>query len=729
MKGKAFDKYVLRTPLLSMDTISNININKLKDLISKPIIREAIYIASHELHIETEKYLNNEINDPKRKKKLEHALLRYLIRMSYRCTPFGLFAGCSLGKFTNETKVSLNSINKYSRHTRLDMHYLCNLSNDLSKDNNNREFFKYYPNTSLYSVADQLRYVEYKNKNNSKNHFISSVSNSVYLSKVLEKASKGAYIKDLADALIDDEIKYEDAKGFIYELIENQILVSNIEHSVTGDEYLATINNGINHQSESFNILKAIDFKLNEIDKTSLGESLELYEDVINDLNKLKTPFDKGILFQSDLITSCNVNTINTSVINDVWEGISVLNKLTWYSKNSNLERFKELFYKRYEDEEVPLAQVLDTDFGIGYGESSYVGYGDITPLVDDLNLPQRTNSSMPWNPVLDLLSNKYAKAIANCEDEINLTVEDLNKLPNKNLNLAPTFSAFFEVIEQDSNKYSVRLHYAGGSSAACLIGRFCHSDRNVKNYVEEIIDIEESTHQGKVFAEIAHLPQKRAGNVLQRPHLRKFEIPFLANSSLNDEFKIPIDDLLVSIRNEKVILRSRKLNKEIIPRLTTAHNYTQGSLPIYSFLCDIQTQYYDDRICFDWGHYGTSKPFLPRVTYKNLILSPETWNFEKNTLKSTISKITFTEDIVQNCKKWRDEFNIPERILIVEFDFQMFLDLSNELFVQLFIDTIKKKSKIQIQEFLYKSNNNLVKKGTESYTNQIICSFQNQSN
>ena len=61
----------------------------------------------------------------------------------------------------------------------------------------------------------------------------------------------------------------------------------------------------------------------------------------------------------------------------------------------------------------------------------------------------------------------------------------------------------------------------------------------------------------------------------------RAYEIVYLSNSEIPTENQIFINDLYVSIKNDSIQLRSKKLDKEVIPILSNAHNFdTNDPLP-----------------------------------------------------------------------------------------------------------------------------------------------------
>ena len=105
------------------------------------------------------------------------------------------------------------------------------------------------------------------------------------------------------------------------------------------------------------------------------------------------------------------------------------------------------------------------------------------------------------------------------------------------------------------------------------------------------------------------------------RPSFRKYEIPILTFSGVDDEHTISLSDLMISVKDGRILLRSKKLNKEVVPRNTNAHNYSTDTIPYYHFLCDLQHQDSTLRLNWDWGMLREFK-FLPRVKYGKTILS-----------------------------------------------------------------------------------------------------------
>lgn len=239
----AFDEFVLRAPILPLQFFveltsgDEVSDKDLKNAFQDPVIQEAIFLASPTLFFELQKWINGDL-DSKKAARVTISLLKYLSRMSSRCTPFGLFAGCATGNFSETTNLPIGAPTQHRRFTRPDMNYLVALSQDFAKKEHIKSQLTYFPNSSLYSIGDQLRYIEYFYVESRRQHHIVEIDHSPYLEKVLQLASEGASLKALAEQLMDETISAEEAYGFLDELLESQVLTSNLEPSVSGPPFV-----------------------------------------------------------------------------------------------------------------------------------------------------------------------------------------------------------------------------------------------------------------------------------------------------------------------------------------------------------------------------------------------------------------------------------------------------------------------------------------------------------
>jgi len=693
-----------------------------------PVVEEAIFLASPDLHEQMQQWLKGELTDRKKRERLHYGLMRYILRMSTRPTPFGLFAGFSIGHWDKEGRVELPEQSQYERHTRLDMNYLCALAQDLAKHPVIKENLLYYPNSSIYPVADQLRYVEYRYRDARRTHHIVAVDHSEYLQRVLDKAAKGAYLKELAELLVDEEITIEDARDFINELIDSQVLVNQLEPAITGPEFLNQIL-AILEPIEGIDSIKQIVLQtreaLQQIDKSQIGTTTANYLKIAEELKQLETGFELKFLFQTDMVTPTLHCVVEWGLVNDLLRGFDIMNKLTPKRSATTLTQFRDAFFERYETREVPLLEALDTESGIGYRQTGSAG--DVTPLVDDLALPATTESSeLRWDRVQAFLFNKYKESLTGSKYEVELTDKELEPFETNWNDLPDTFSAMVQIVE-DKNETSPRKKVLvsgfGGSSSGNLLGRFCHADPETDAFVKEITQKEKELNPNVLLAEIIHLPESRVGNVLLRPVLRQYEIPYLAKAAVPPEDQIKLQDLMVSVRGNRIVLRSRRLNKEVVPRLTNAHNYSFNALPVYHFLADLQTQGLRGGLGFNWGALANEYEFLPRVVYKNIIFSPATWNIRQDDIRDLL-KIKDDKQLVEALRKWLKEKNMPPQVLLADSDNKLFVNLNNALCIKTLFSVTKNRRSFQLVEFLFNPDNAVVKSKDEVFTNEFIFSF-----
>jgi len=712
-------QFVYRTPIFPITTESK----DLRGISLEPTFMEAIYLASPTLHEELTKWHEGKLRSEKDIQKLTSSLSKYLSRMQARCTPYGLFAGCSTGEWSDVSSTTLSQ--EIDRHTRLDMNFLCALSQRLSTHPVIKPLLKFYPNNSLYFLGDKLRYVEYKYSNNLRTHQISSVDFNEYLEKVLSHAEIGLRPKALASVLVTMGIQSQEADEFIQTLIDSQLLISELEPAVTGDEFIFQLIRTLNNvQSISTNpdvdeiisILQDVHQSISQLDN-SVGNSAEKYRMILKRLNFFNVTFEENMLFQVDLYKPSNQVNLSLNIQDDLLKIFNFFNQLTPKDYHSNLRRFKDNFILSYEDAEIPLLEALDTESGIGYTGIDNAG---VNPLIDDLiiSAAPKDSSELSWNSLQKTLHDKLMIAIKKEDYTVIFHNSDIETINYTSSLLPDSISAMFRIIDETGKLY---VQSFAGSSAANLLGRFAHGNGEIQTIIKDITNHEQRNNNDKLLAEIVHLPESRTGNILLRPILRNYEIPYIGKSAMSVEHQMPLQDLMISIRNNKIFLRSKKYDKEVIPRLSTAHNYSFNSLPAYHFLCDLQTQEFEKQsLYFNWGGLSNNYKFLPRVEYENIVVFRATWQLTKLDYRELLdSSIRDLKIVISN---WRQKWRIPQHVVLADGDNELFINFDITYSATMFIDIIKKRAQIVLHEFLFDLEKPLIKNSDGSgFVNEFI--------
>ena len=276
------------------------------------------------------------------------------------------------------------------------------------------------------------------------------------------------------------------------------------------------------------------------------------------------------------------------------------------------------------------------------------------------------------------------------------------------------------------ANETKIRISGFGGSSAANLLGRFCYEKSAITKFTYDILAKEMAMEPDRMVAEIVHLPEARVGNILMRPNFRKFEIPYLAQSILEKENKLAIQDLYISIRQERIYLRSKKHNKEVLPRLTNAHNFSANALPIYQFLADLQTQDQRGGVHFALGPLIGMFDFIPRIAYGNLILQEAQWRIRKGEMEPFFLTKYQKEGLMEGLRSFTTDKGMPQYVLLSEGDNELLINLKNHTSVLMLLESVKKREEFILKDFLH-GEGGLVNAKNGYHTNQVVVSLFNE--
>jgi len=715
MKNYSFTKTaIVRTPIEEKQM--DLTWEKIQAIFSKKENREALFIGSPNIYKALVMWETGEAFQTEEElKNLKGSLYKYASRLANRSTPFGMFATVAAVDLNSETNLNI-AASTFGRFTKFDMYFLGSFLPVIVKNDAIRNALKYYSNNSIYTVLDKYRYVEYYFKENVRFHKISEVEMSDYLELLFEKAKNGVLLSELADLLVSDEISLKDAQEFIDTLIQSQFIVTELEFTITGEDYFEKLLRIFSEARFDFyeaevikELITNLKSKINSLD-TNNSNDPALYTQIHELVNEELNNVDISKLFQVDSFRKIYQGSVSFKTLKNLRPALSVLNKLQSVSENNNLKEFKRKFLERYEEYEQPLVSVLDPDIGIGYAKTA----GAKSALVDELLIGggHSDANQISMDSKKTFLFKKLLQATKNNLQSIELTDEEINKFEENESLYPDTFSAFVNIFHENGVE-KINLKTASGPSANGLIGRFSHLDTKILDLCNEVSSIENQLNPDKIIAEIVHLPQARTGNILYRNFQRDYEIPYLGNASVDRDHQITIDDLYVSVKSGKIVLRSKRLNKEIIPRLSNAHNFVSNALPIYHFLCDLQNQN-SFGFGFSWGTLQNEFDFLPRLTYKDTIFSRATWNITKTEIEHILaageSKNT---EFINNFRKTR---NIPDLVYISQGDNEVLINFNNELSCNVFYYMLKSENFVQLKEFLFEEDTI-----TGNYCNEII--------
>lgn len=713
--------FIFRSPLISTN-------GKLNDA----AFNEALYLSSPVLQNEYQK----QVTDSKELKKLNISIYKYQTRASHRCTPFGLFAGLSIGEWDSNNNISIESDLKKSlnRKTRLDMNVLCSLAQELAKQDFIKPYLMFYPNSSIYLVGNSYRYVEYYYTNNTRFHKINKVDFSDYLQHILNESKCGLTHKQLTSLLVSDDITEEEASNFIDELISSQLLINQLEPTVTGRDYFETLllnlkninaTNQSNDLSQLILTLSEVNVAVKKIDDEVFNE-IEAYKIIHQQLKHILPELTETNLFQTDLYKTTVSKGLDRQTQNQLKNTIQFLNKITPKTPNKTLDDFKKRFAERYEDYEIPLLVALDTETGVGYPANDVNG---VNELIEDIYaMGNGTNDSdIKWNELQALLLKLITKSGKQHKKIIEISEADFKGIDFSEGSLPTSLSIMFKVLNATTHK--INMSSVGGSSAINLLGRFAGGNSELNTIVNSIADFEQQQNPDKILAEIVHLPESRVGNILARPSFRPYEIPYLAKSAIDDAFQIKMEDLTLKLKSDKIILFDKRLQKEIIPRLGNAHNFSFNSLPVYHFLCDLQTQYFTKPyVGFNWGILSNQFDFLPRVEFQNTVLSSAKWQLRKQDLEPLQDKKKTDIEKHNLFFELKNKIELPDKFLITDGDNELLIDCNNPTAIDTFIDSVKNRNEITLEEYLFEDDHALIKDSDgNSFTNECIAIILNE--
>lgn len=655
--------FVMRAPLLPMEELDRLRADPeyWRALAERPDVREALYLASPGLV--------RRLADGNPDDRVTAAVTAYLVRMCTRATPFGLFAGCSLGSIGDTTALRVDGPEGTTRHSRPDTEVLASLVDRLLAEPATRSAMVVEPNSSRYRAAGAMRIIESRLRQGRRTHHLVVIEDDEPLRVALDTAAGGCLVSKIAAAVqAHAGVDHDEAREYVDALVEAKVLTPVAEPAVTGPEPLAHVLESLREQDleEPLSALQQVAEELARMDAAGVGNPPEQYAAVAETLLDLAGGGDDARLVQVDLHRAGTDLTLGRGDVALLAEAVDLLHRLSSGREDPALSRFKAEFAERYEDREVPLMEALDEEMGIGYDRSTHPA-ADESPLLAGLDLGGVVGSS-EFTVRDAALLDMVIRARDSGADRLELDAETVARLETGTPLPLPDTLAVFACMLEDG----IEIHSATGPSGAELLGRFCHGDARLHDAVRAHLRAEEDHAPGVVFAELVHLPEGRIGNILARPVLRDYELVLLGRSGVPADRQLHVDELTLRMDRQRLVLYSPRLDVEVRPRLTTAHNPAWRGFGVYRFLAALQRAGVSSGLAWDWGAVAGA-PTLPRVTAGRLVLARARWRLSH----AELSLVTGA-DAADGWSTLSRQRGLPSELLIADGDNRLYVDTTS---------------------------------------------------
>ena len=689
---------------------------------------KALKHANPFVHERAVEWFSGELTDKKKVSKIRHTLYNYYTRWYLTTTPYGFFSSVGVLGWSEEgTDVQLES---FRQSYRIDMDVLSKLADLIFSQAVIRDELLYFPNNTIYVSGDYLRFLEAFDDGGKIGYKISAVEQSDVLSAMIGQAQDGITISGLADRFVNEEYGREDLVPFINELIDAQLLLPEINLNISGPDVFMRLYELISSlplkgQPEYDRIMHLLGRLQAILTAFTGGDFFTLNENLKKTIESAGILPNDKFLLQVDNFSVLKENLLDEALTQSLYEATSALSCFNQNDYKPFLETFKKKFTERYEGNSVPLLQAIDTESGISFGD---IAFQNDSVLLKDVTFEPAAGAYITHTPKGDelrsLLYKKYYEALKTGADAIIFKKEDLVGKAPKLPRLAPNFQIIFSVV--DRGKGLLHLRTVGNSSGGNLLSRFCYASPELTAMLQKIGEWEGSHFKDFVVAEILHISSFRTGNITFRPSFRKYEIPVFMQSTLPPAQQILLSDLMVCVREGKIVLWSKRLQKRVIPMLTNAHNHNLNTTPIYQFLAEVSYQDTLPSLFMDRAETTLIGNYVPRIQYENVILYPATWRFDQSELKELADRSDTLS--IGDLSTFRQKWELPEKMSYVDGGSNILVDWTSPFSVHYFLRSVAtRKDFIFLEEFLFTPEGALVKDSSgRSYVSECIAVVNN---
>lgn len=543
-----------------------------------------------------------------------------------------------------------------------------------------------WTNPTLYRTPSGLRYYEAMGSAKNPTQSLSQVEGGreIYAAVDLASEQSDRTVRDLAQLLSDrTSCILSDALELIYGLVREGVLCSGPRAPLAGLQ-----NSGLDELEEfhEFLSLPAVDemrAALSLLRTTSqtgtLSDFQELNEQVRRSLANSLSPDADGPLLVGSAIADGPpihipqiVQSLTQTALNDLLPHFN--------RRDLPLNRFISLFESKFGNAQVPLMLAVDPDYGI------------------DLFACLSMDSHRISNEAALVVA--WERSVRNSEKVVSLTEADLAMdSAQPRLERLADGVAQVQILSNNGDQADTEpvAHLEGFRSGPTtrFYSRFLrdHLESATKLSVSSVAE----TDQAVVSADVLYVAADRLANISASPTVTKYVVLCDDLAAPQDCVGVPVGELLVSVSDGKLRLFAPSVGKWIEPRMNHPVNTFTTTRPAVAFLGYLERHNSTD-YDFSWPALLRNIEYLPRVTYKRVIIALARWSLRPK-LVNRISEL----DCADAIRSELENIGIPRLFSYGPGDKPLVYDQSSEVSMFAFAAELRKnRSPIIFESLLH---------------------------
>ncbi|WP_250564286.1 lantibiotic dehydratase [Sphaerisporangium fuscum] len=628
-----------------------------------PLLREAIRVASGSLSGFLDKFADGTAGNSE--KKLLRAAIsatRYRLRMGGRPTPFGLFAGVAAARFGPEARAEVRGPGEKS--VRLDGDWLLGrvrawlelpavrrrvhvMVNDLCFPRDGRLFIRQADGEISIRDTPVVAWIR------------ETAASPVPYPRLLRDAA--GRFPDVPEDRID---------GVLAQLIRHGFLVTSITPHLFDAHLLDRLEAALGEVPGAVDDLRGIRSALDAYRATEPGKGEDEWLRLVRRLDPAGTaphpPVHVDLAMDATVVLPRQVADEARRYAHAMW-AISP----EWVT-HGHMREYWDRFVERYGvGDAVPLAELVDPHRGLGL-PASY-----LTPPSAHAPAPTGAETEQ-GRERRALIAELVQEALLGERRELVLTEADIDRLSCASPADPPrTLELCFQLLADsvaDLNRGEFRLLsalHAGSWMAGATAGRFAA----LTGMSGDLSRIMASGAGEAMAAQVSFRPlSDRGANLVQVPRLLPYEIPVGVFADREDPHVLDWRELLATATPTGFQLVWGRDGRQVIPVVPHMLALDREAPAIVRLLVDMALGAPKTLTGWDWAGLA-SMPFLPRLSFGRVVAAPQRWKPDRRVREAAADPAAWASALA----RWRDRYQVPDRVQIVQQDRVYGIDLRDD--------------------------------------------------